>query len=56
MAKDHSNQGGGYDGGDPDAEIARLAAEDQAEKMREANRGEQERIAEAQRRQQQEGK
>jgi len=30
MARDHSNQGGGYDGGDPDAEIKRLAAEEEA--------------------------
>jgi len=30
VAKDHSNQGGGYDGGDPDAEIARHRAEQEA--------------------------
>lgn len=38
MAKDHSNQGGGYDGGDPDAEIARLAREHEAqERQRQAD-------------------
>lgn len=40
MAKsvdNHSNQGGGYDGGDPDAEIARLAAEDAARAQRAAD-------------------
>jgi len=35
MAKNHSNQGGGYDGGDPDAEIKRLAAEEEARQARE---------------------
>lgn len=49
MSKDHSNQGGGYDGGDPDAEIARLAAEDAAEQQRRANDAERQRIAEAER-------
>lgn len=47
MARDHSNQGGGYDGGDPDAEIERLSREHEAqERVRqadEARRAEQER-------------
>lgn len=29
----HSGQGGGYDGGDPDAEIKRLAAEEDAREL-----------------------
>ena len=38
MTKDHSNQGGGYDGGDPDAEIQRLAREHEAqERQRQAD-------------------
>lgn len=51
MGKNHSNQGGGYDGGDPDAEIARLRAEDEAAQARQAEQEERQRIAEAQRRQ-----
>lgn len=50
MARDHSNQGGGYDR-DMDAEIARLAAEDQAEQQRKANTEEQRRIADVQHKQ-----
>lgn len=49
MGKDHSSQGGGYDGGDPDAEIERLRAEDAANQQRQANEAEQRRIAEADR-------
>jgi len=51
VGKDHSNQGGGYDGGDPDAEIQRLAAEDAANQKRAAEQAERQRIAEAERRQ-----
>lgn len=36
MGKSHSNQGGGYDGADPDAEIKRLAAEEEARRRRES--------------------
>jgi hypothetical protein len=50
MAKDHSNQGGGYDSGDPDAEIARLAAEDEANQRIAAEQAERQRIADAERR------
>lgn len=50
MARNHSNQGGGYDGGDPDAEIARLAAEDEANQRIAAEQAERARIADAERR------
>jgi hypothetical protein len=51
MSKDHSNQGGGYDGGDPDAEIERLSREHEAAQQRQANEAERQRITEAERRQ-----
>lgn len=46
-----SNQGGGYDGADPDAEIERLRREDAAEQKRRADEDERRRIQDAQKRQ-----
>lgn len=48
MAKNHSNQGGGYDA-DPDAEIDRLRREDEANQKRQAEQAERQRRAEAER-------
>lgn len=49
MAKNHSNQGGGYDGGDPDAEIRRhreeMEARERQQREDEARRAQQERDA-----------
>lgn len=49
MSRDRSGQGGGYDGGDPDAEIDRLRREHEAEQQRRANDEERRRIAESER-------
>lgn len=50
MGRYDKNEGGGIDGGDPDAEIARLAAEDEARQRVAAEQAERQRIADAERR------